>query len=199
MSEATIKELTPKQCELVVDFLEKDGGEHRLKKIIWKIHKRKLPEQEFQDWLSLGELLVCEAAKDYDPNKGAKFSTFAQIVVQRRMKSRIRDNNTNKRKANEGCDSIDRPVMRDGAKTTLGDTIIDESATVDNEDEDLSRVAMFLKGLSQKQLRVLVMLLIGGTKSSVMKAMNMTSEKYDFLMKEKIASNENKKLFCIRR
>lgn len=66
------------------------GARHRLiescqglvRSLAWKIH-RKLPSRvELDDLIAFGQVGLAEAARDFDPGKGPKFSTYAHYRIR---------------------------------------------------------------------------------------------------------------------
>ena len=53
-----------------------------VRSVAWRIHQKLPPHVELEDLIQFGQLGLLEAARSYDPERGAKFSSFAYQRVQ---------------------------------------------------------------------------------------------------------------------
>jgi RNA polymerase sigma factor (sigma-70 family) len=78
---------------------------------------------DFEDLMQAGFLGICRAAGEYDPGKGAPFSSYASFFLRKEMR-RALGIRTSKRDASFSADSLDVPLFDDdNNETTLRDTL----------------------------------------------------------------------------
>lgn len=73
----TSEPLTAEQRRLV------DGCQGFVRSIAWKVH-RKVPRHlvDLDDLIAYGQLGLCDAAREFDPNRAVKFTTYAYYRVR---------------------------------------------------------------------------------------------------------------------
>ena len=68
------------QCEKIEDVIEKYGG--MVKQIAYHMMLRLPDNIQIEDIIQTGMIGLMEAAKNYNPDKGAKFETYASIRIR---------------------------------------------------------------------------------------------------------------------
>lgn len=84
--------LTPEQQELVEQNMRL--VHHAIKRYFPFLYRGK----EYEDWVQIGMLGVCQAAKSYDPGTGLAFSTLACVAVKNEIVRELVRRNTKGRK-----------------------------------------------------------------------------------------------------
>lgn len=119
---------------------------HRL---IWGfLHKHYLDEE----WWDLGAIGLCQAARSYDPERGA-FGTYAYRCMYNLYAKTTR-------KPVLGALSMSTPLVADNENFTIGDTIA-STDTIDTQAELSVELKSLLKTLGERDLRILSLRLKG--------------------------------------
>lgn len=186
-----IKPLTERQQKLVEDYYNQFGN-RQIRKAIYRTTKGNPINFEMEDMISETYMAVHKAARNYNPNKGTKFSTFVEMNVQSFVKTKLTYQHRAKRAGDLDKRSLDEPVSMDekGNKCTLGEILESDDGT----DEILSGIKMYLDSLSFLQLEIVIMKLLGASQKGIADEFNISSGKFELIM-HKISSDEKRKLF----
>ncbi len=53
-----------------------------VRSLAWKIHRKLPPQVDLEDLISFGQVGLAEAARDFDPDRGGKFTTYAYYRIR---------------------------------------------------------------------------------------------------------------------
>ena len=89
-------------------------------------------EHNFDEYFSIGQIGLINAAKTFDESKGFKFSTYAGRCIEQEILKQINYEHTNKRKHNYFYISLDT-ILKGGNKSTPLYEIIDSGTNIERD------------------------------------------------------------------
>ena len=113
---------------------------------------------EFDELVSVGMMGLIKAADRYNPERGAKFSTFAITVVSNEMRMALRK--LNRRKSREVSLDAVISAREDGRPLSLADMLCDKSYSVETDIEaeaDRQRLYAAIEALNGREQTVIRM------------------------------------------
>ena len=105
--------LTSQQSQLIVDYLTKDNGWNRIKQCIKKTLRRDVTPNEMDDYIGIAHIALIKSAKNYNFDKGTKFSSFAYTNIANDIKSTLTQARRKKRYNNIITTSINTTIYDD--------------------------------------------------------------------------------------
>lgn len=145
--------LTDGQKQLIEDYLS--DNYKRCRQAIIVTVKRQLSPEEWEDYINAAHFALVKAARNYKPDKGTSFATFASMNIKSATKSQIVYDNRNKRKINKQSRSLEEPI---GEGLYLKDVLI---GVEDIDFHEYTRINKYLKTLSNDAKKVLMLRLQG--------------------------------------
>lgn len=129
---------------------------------------------DFDDFQSLAGLELTKALENFDEEK-SNIYTYCCNVLTKKAISEIKATQRNKRKALFSAESLDAPVGGDTEKT-VGDNIPAPETEKETEISELSemRCGKFVNALDNKQLRTLVLSLLGFKTEEIAKMLGLS-------------------------
>lgn len=119
----------------------------------------------YDDLYQTGSEALCHAALQYDPGRGASFSTFAKVVIQNRLISHCRKAIRHQRET----EYLDAPT-KDGDGLTYADTLMDNN---DHSLSDMANLSILFdaenrySGICQKGIHALILNYQGRTNTEI--------------------------------
>lgn len=124
---------------------------------------------ERQDLYSIGYIAMCKAARDFDPERGFKFSTLASKYIRAEILNEIQKTTRECRDYRNSTATIDRPIDTAEGKEMLGNLIpsVDTAETITDaklliewldgqDDQDATIVRLHVAGYVQSEIAVRV-------------------------------------------
>ncbi len=170
--------------------------EMKAKKYFYQIQNK---GYELNDLIQEGMLALSDAINDYENNKNVKFSTFANICIDRQMITFIRDINRQKHQYLNGSISLDQSNIQDGR--TLIDLLSDDINKNPLEsfisiEEETAMKKEISKLLTDREREVFDLRLEGFSYQDIACLLNSSPKAVDrtiYRIKEKIEKNNLKK------
>lgn len=130
---------------------------------------------DYDDFESMAGLELTKAFKAFDANK-SNVLTFATNVIKKKARTELRDAGRDRRRAFSESDSLNVP-MADDSKTEIIATLV---SPVKTENSLLSekRVSSFVKGLSNRQLRELILQLLCFEDDEICEMLGIDNKQY---------------------
>ena len=135
-----------------------------------------IPGSELEDLLQDGVMLLVKAAYQYNPDKGAAFSTFLYSRLQKLYKDQFRAETADKRNAHGMVLSYDQ-LNENSEYDEEGDTLGNEIFSVEVEEYSIIEIRETIKrvSLSKNEDKVIRMLMDGKTKKEIADFMKVKS------------------------
>lgn len=136
-----------------------------------KAAKKYAGKIDYDEAQSLANLALVKAAEGYDPEKGAKFATYATAVMQNECLMYLRK----LRKEPQGMISLDAPTLNaDGEATALLDCIADESSEFECRVADRDLINGFMRSLNAADRSLLLRHIQGEKQELISNDLNLS-------------------------
>lgn len=144
-----------------------------------------------EDLLQIGLDAIVEAVKKFDSSKNAKFSTFASLCIDNRLKDQVRKNNSQKNQVNITPMEIQDTLEQNEDFLTNNSTI----AAMESEERKKEFYDLLASVCTPEQVSVIKYKNFGLKNEEIAQKMNITYKQVDNLYttaKSKIKKNEEK-------
>lgn len=149
--------------------------------LIVKPYLATIPNSEYEDLISESYFPMLKAINDFDKNRGLEFTTLLKAYVSQHL-NRIYNKDTRKKRYT-GSTPVSYESLVDINKE--GGTEVDGSFTVEVDDYNTSEFLLWIDslGLNERERVVVTVLMCGGTKGEVAKALKCTPATANYYFK----------------
>lgn len=184
-------------CKVLNDYC--GNGMLRLKKMCFPLITLfgGITDAEYDEFYSIANETVWTAALQYNEDENDSFDNFLRTCLLKKFMTFVTKKNRKKRIPTKNIVTVDSKISEDSDKTFA--EIMDSGYRIDDEIFDLNGsegLAIFISGLSKKQVAVVELLIKGYEKRDIMKILNMTEERYNILI-ERMKTIDNRILLTI--
>lgn len=179
-------------CKVLNDYC--GNGMLRLKKMCFPLITLfgGITDAEYDEFYSIANETVWTAALQYNADENDSFDNFLRTCLLKKFMTFVTKKNRKKRIPTKNIVTVDSKISEDSDKTFA--EIMDSGYRIDDEIFDLNGsegLAIFISGLSKKQVAVVELLIKGYEKRDIMKILNMTEERYNILI-ERMKTIDNR-------
>lgn len=82
--------------------------------LVYLVLKQMNLYKEYEEWFDVGVIGLIKSVKNYNPDYGLALSTYACRCIKNEILLEIRKNNSNKRKVNMNCVSLEKEIYNNG-------------------------------------------------------------------------------------
>ena len=184
-------------CKVLNDYC--GNGMLRLKKMCFPLITLfgGITDAEYDEFYSIANETVWTAALQYNEDENDSFDNFLRTCLLKKFMTFVTKKNRKKRIPTKNIVTVYSKISEDSDKTFA--EIMDSGYRIDDEIFDLNGsegLAIFISGLSKKQVAVVELLIKGYEKRDIMKILNMTEERYNILI-ERMKTIDNRILLTI--
>lgn len=154
----------------------------RISKSIFLSLNESLSQLDYDDFYSIGNLVLWQVYNVYNPTMGISFDVFLRNCLKRRFKTEIRDRHREKRVINQLATSLDANNENDEECNILDliesdfDTFEEVMKTNNQQFED--KAQLYILKLSNEQKDILNLLMNGYKPKDIQQMLNISSNEY---------------------
>lgn len=154
----------------------------RISKSIFLSLNESLSQLDYDDFYSIGNLVLWQVYNVYNPTMGISFDVFLRNCLKRRFKTEIRDRHREKRVINQLATSLDTNNENDEECNILDliesdfDTFEEVMKTNNQQFED--KAHLYILKLSNEQKDILNLLMNGYKPKDIQQMLNISSNEY---------------------
>lgn len=154
----------------------------RISKSIFLSLNESLSQLDYDDFYSIGNLVLWQVYNVYNPTMGISFDVFLRNCLKRRFKTEIRDRHREKRVINQLATSLDANNENNEECNILDliesdfDTFEEVMKTNNQQFED--KAQLYILKLSNEQKDILNLLMNGYKPKDIQQMLNISSNEY---------------------
>lgn len=159
---------------LTIEQAEMVSQNHNL--IFLALHRMGLPTEGNveEDWYGVAAIALCRAARNYDPERGYTFSTFAMRVIHNGLAVAIRDRNSGKKIPPECVSSYNKIVPIETDKDQEYSSLLPSPTNVERQVLTKVSVEKVKSKMTEKENRVLTLAELGYSNEDIGKIIGVS-------------------------